>query len=80
METWPLGPVLVMEALWERFGIAGELRRIERESKCTVPYERALRDDGEPTERADVEVRGVGPVARQGAHAVVRGTEARTRD
>jgi len=42
VETWPLGPVLVMEALWERFGIAEELRRIERESKCTVPYERAL--------------------------------------
>jgi hypothetical protein len=42
VETWPLGPVWVMEALWERFGIAEELRRIERETKCTVPYERAL--------------------------------------
>ena len=42
VQTWPLGPVWVLQALWERFGIGEELRRIERESKCTVPYERAL--------------------------------------
>ena len=42
VETRPLGPVWVIEALWERFGIGEELRRIERESKCTVRYERAL--------------------------------------
>lgn len=42
VETRPLGPVWVIEALWERFGIGEELRRIERESKCKVPYERAL--------------------------------------
>ena len=42
VETRPLGPVWVIEALWERFGIGEELRRTERESKCTVRYERAL--------------------------------------
>jgi transposase len=42
VETRPLGPVWAIEALWERFGIGEELRRIERETKCKVPYERAL--------------------------------------
>jgi transposase len=42
IETRPLGPMLVIEALWERFGIGDELRRLERETRTTVPYERAL--------------------------------------
>lgn len=37
-----LGPVLVIEALWERLGIGSILRRIIGEAKYTVPYERAL--------------------------------------
>jgi len=42
VETWPLGVVWAAEALWERFGIGEELRRVAKEAKCTVPYERAL--------------------------------------
>jgi len=37
-----LGPVHVIEALWERLGIGPVLRKIMNEAKCTVPYERAL--------------------------------------
>ena len=40
--TRTLGPVLVVGALWERLGIGPALRRIAREQKCRVPYERAL--------------------------------------
>ncbi len=37
-----LGPVLVIEALWERLGIGSILRRIVGGAKYTIPYERAL--------------------------------------
>ncbi len=37
-----LGPLLVIEALWERLGIGKILREIAQQSGCQVPYERAL--------------------------------------
>jgi transposase len=37
-----LGPVLVIEALWERLGIGSILREIMDEANYIVPYERAL--------------------------------------
>jgi transposase len=37
-----LGPLLVIEALWERFGMGKALREIIQQSGCQVPYERAL--------------------------------------
>lgn len=40
--TQELGTVTVIEALWERLGIGDTLRRIEKQTDCIVPYERAL--------------------------------------
>ena len=37
-----LGPLLVIEALWERLGMGKTLREIAQQSGCHVPYERAL--------------------------------------
>ena len=37
-----LGPLLVIEALWERLGMGKALREIAQQSGCQVPYERAL--------------------------------------
>ena len=37
-----LGPLLVIEALWERLGMGKILREIAQQSGCHVPYERAL--------------------------------------
>ncbi len=37
-----LGPLLVIEALWERLGIGRILREVAGQSGCHVPYERAL--------------------------------------
>jgi hypothetical protein len=37
-----LGPLLVIEALWERLGIGKTLRAVAQQSGCHVPYERAL--------------------------------------
>lgn len=37
-----LGPVLVIEALWERLGIGAFLRQVAREEGCEIAYERAL--------------------------------------
>lgn len=37
-----LGPVVVIEALWERLGIGPALRQVAAEEGCTVPYERAV--------------------------------------
>jgi len=42
LETLELGPIHVIEALWERLGIGPELRELTRRSKTSVPYERAL--------------------------------------
>jgi transposase len=42
LESRPLGPVLVTEALWERLGIGQLLRDISAREKYQVPYERAL--------------------------------------
>ena len=38
----PLGPVLAIEALWERLGIGPALRQAAAEEGCTVAYERAV--------------------------------------
>jgi hypothetical protein len=40
--TYPYGPLLVMEKLWERLGIDEVLRRICKEHDLRAPYERAL--------------------------------------
>ena len=37
-----LGPLVVIEALWERLGMGKTLREIAQQSGCHVPYERAL--------------------------------------
>jgi hypothetical protein len=37
-----LGPLLVIEALWERLGMGKTLREVTAQSGCQVPYERAL--------------------------------------
>jgi len=37
-----LGPVLVIEALWEKLGLGPLLRQVAREEGCEIPYERAL--------------------------------------
>ncbi len=37
-----LGPLLVIEELWERLGIGKTLREVLQQSGCHVPYERAL--------------------------------------
>jgi hypothetical protein len=37
-----LGPLLVIEALWERLGMGKILREIAQQFGCQVPYERAL--------------------------------------
>jgi transposase len=37
-----LGPLLVIEALWERLGMGKALREVAQQSGCHVPYERAL--------------------------------------
>jgi hypothetical protein len=37
-----LGPVVVIEALWERLGIGPVLRQAAAEDNCQVPYERAV--------------------------------------
>ena len=37
-----LGPLLVIESLWERLGMGRTLREIAQQSGCQVPYERAL--------------------------------------
>jgi len=42
IETRPLGVVHVAETLWERLGIGPTLRKVAKQSRCTVPYERAL--------------------------------------
>jgi transposase len=40
--TYPYGPILAIEALWERLGIGDCLRTICKKLNCRVPYERAL--------------------------------------
>ena len=42
LETWPLGTVWVIEALWDRLDIGPELRNIQKENKYRIAYERAL--------------------------------------
>jgi len=37
-----LGPLLVIEAFWERLGMGKTLREVAAQSGCQVPYERAL--------------------------------------
>ncbi len=37
-----LGPLLVIEALWERLGMGKTLREVAKQSGCQVSYERAL--------------------------------------
>jgi len=41
-QTYPLGPLLVIETLWERLGIGTVLRRICKEHDLRAPHERAL--------------------------------------
>jgi hypothetical protein len=38
----PLGPVVVIEALWERLGIGPALRQAAAQDNCQVAYERAV--------------------------------------
>lgn len=38
----PLGPVLAIEALWERLGIGAALREAARQEGCSPQYERAV--------------------------------------
>lgn len=42
LETWPLGSVWVIEALWDRLDIGPELRTIQKENKYRIAYERGL--------------------------------------
>jgi transposase len=42
VRTLELGPLLVIEALWERLGMGKALRGVAQQSGCQVPYERAL--------------------------------------
>jgi len=42
IETRHLGPVLVIEALWERLGIGKTLRKLCNQKGSRIPYERAL--------------------------------------
>ena len=42
VRTLELGPLLVIEALWERLGMGKTLREVAQQSGCHVPYERAL--------------------------------------
>jgi hypothetical protein len=41
-KTYPFGPLLVIEALWERLGIGTVLRRICKDHDLRAPHERAL--------------------------------------
>lgn len=41
-KTYPYGPLLVIETLWERLGIGAVLRRICKEHDLRAPHERAL--------------------------------------
>jgi transposase len=42
VRTSELGTVAAIEGLWERLGIGAALRKVAGESRCKVPYERAL--------------------------------------
>jgi hypothetical protein len=42
LDSRPLGPVLAIEALWERLGIGPALRQAAAEDGCTGAYERAV--------------------------------------
>ena len=42
LRTLELGPVLALEALWERLGIAAALQKINKQHGYQVDYERAL--------------------------------------